>query len=121
MCVLSADLDQSGSGLCHRRGSGHLAIDVGPRATVGRNHTLENDLVVAAEEAPFDDARLDPRTDPLRIGLGAEQQGKGLDDHGLAGAGLARERAHPGPEIEPQFGDDAEILNCEFDQHRRSG
>ncbi len=121
--VLTADLDEPTADLGEPGGGGHLAVHVATRAPLGGNDAAEDDLVVVGtglaghREPTLDHARLGSGANPGGIGLATQQQCQRLDDHGLAGTGLARERAHSGPEVEAEIGDHTEVTDGELEQH----
>ena len=56
------------------------------------------------------------RTTPA-VGPPSDEQLDGVDEQGLARAGLAGERGHAGAEHEHELVDDAEVANRQLDQH----
>ena len=102
--VLAVQVDHVAGQLGQVGHRGRPAVDVGPRPAVGGDHPRQHDLVGAVgvdDEAPVD-AGLGSR--PVRtiagVGAAADQQVDRLDEHRLAGAGLAGQRGHPGVEHE---------------------
>jgi hypothetical protein len=53
-------------------------------------------------------------TDRARVGPPPEQQGEGVDDHGLAGAGLAGEHVEAGRDLEVGIIDDPEVADAKL-------
>ena len=73
--------------------------------------------------SPIDEAALDHRLGGAGshhggVGPAAEEQLEGLDDEGLAGAGLAGERRHAGADHEVEVRDDTEVPHSQLDKHR---
>ena len=78
--------------LGERGDRGEAAVDVGARPAVGRDTRAST-----SSSSPIDEAALDPRLGRAgahhrRVGPPADEQLDRLDEHRLAGAGLARER-----------------------------
>ena len=119
MRVLPVDIDQRRAQLGQRRHRGQTTVEVGTRPTVARHDTAHHHLVVGREhEAAFDDGLGAPCAHHGAVGATSEQQPDGLDHHRLARAGLARDRGQPGPEYEREVGDDSEVGDGEFGEHR---
>ena len=73
-------------------------VDVGPRPPVGRDHPGQHELVVADDEAPVDPRLARAGAHDRGVGAAADEQLERLDEHRLAGAGLAGDaRSCPGP------------------------
>ncbi len=90
--VLAVEVDGPRPQLGQRRRRRQATVDVGPRSTVGRDHPRHDVLVVADHEPAFDPCLGRARADDRRIGATADQQVDRLDQHRLAGTGLAGER-----------------------------
>ena len=70
--------------------------------------------VVAGAQAAFDQRGRPPGPDRARVGPPPEQQGEGVDDHGLAGAGLAGEHVEAGRDLEAGIIDDPEVADAKL-------
>jgi hypothetical protein len=53
-------------------------------------------------------------TDRARVGPPPEQQGEGVDDHGLAGAGFAGEHVEAGRDLEVGVINDPEVADAKL-------
>ena len=84
------------------------SVDVGGRQSGG---DLE---VVAGAQAAFDQRGGPAGPDRARVGPPPEQQGEGVDDHGLAGAGLAGEHVEAGRDLEAGIIDDPEVTDAKL-------
>ena len=109
------------------------ATDVGPRATLGRHRTDQDQAVAhlgpglgSAQRGRVGGRDLDEAlhhggggtsTHQARVGAGTEEQPQAGDDHGLAGAGLTSEHVEPGVQVEHGVVDDTESLDPQFLQH----
>ena len=134
--VLAVEIDQLCARRCELAGRRQPPVDVGPTPPRSGDGPRQYDLVsrlaggvaavVAAARAPCatgpDESALDPCSvgsgpDQHRVGASADQELDGVDDEGLAGAGLAGERRHPRAEEQAQLGDDPEIADGQFEDH----
>ena len=117
--VLAVDVDERAAQLGQRRDGGEAPVEIGPRTAVAWHDPAHDDLVVGREhEATFDDRFGAAGAHHRAVGTPAEQQPDGLDDHGLARARLAGDRGEAGPEHERELGDDAEVGDGQFGEHR---
>ena len=97
------------------------SVDIRPRAPVGRDDTRQHDLfgaVGAIDQEPAVDAGLGgPGAHDGRVGTSADEQFDRLDQHRLAGAGLAGERGEAGAEAQHGALDHAQVLDVQLGQH----
>jgi hypothetical protein len=97
------------------------AVDVGPRPSVGGDHPGQHDLVGAVgrrDEQPAVDPCLGcSGADHGGVGAPADEQLDRLDEHRLAGPGLAGERRQPPVEDEHGVLDHPEVLDVQFGEH----
>ena len=56
--------------------------------------------------------------DDRRIGAATDDELERLDEHRLAGAGLAGDRGQPAAEDEVDASDDTEVLDVQLGEHR---
>jgi hypothetical protein len=129
--VLTVDLDQGPDHLGDRGHGGHAALELGPAAPLDQDLAGDHDLavlvahpgglqgggdleVVAGLEAALDQRGRAPGPDRARVGPPPEQQGEGVDDHGLAGAGLAGEHVEAGRDLEAGIIDDPEVADAKL-------
>ena len=132
--VLAVDVGEKASGLPQLGQGGRCAVDVGPRAATGLDYPAQEaslDVEVVGAQPGAQGAfggRLELRGDLRPLGPGPHRgtvrplpqgEGQGIHENRLAGTGLARERGHARREHERQVGDDAEVVNCELEQHGR--
>ena len=117
--VLAVEVDQLLPRLAQGRGGGQPAVDVGPAPPVGGDDPAEDDLLVVPGEATLDDGLVAGGADQDGIGPAADQQLHGLDQQGLARAGLPRQGGHARAQHELEAVDDAEVLDGQLDQHQR--
>ena len=96
MLVLAVDLDQLGRDLAQHAERGHAPADPGARAALGGDRAGEDHLAgrvpLAHLEAGLDERLGRTGADHAGIAAGPEEELERLDDEGLAGARLARER-----------------------------
>ena len=103
-----------------RRRRGRAAVDVRPRPSFGGDDAAEDDLmaVVVADE-PGVDARLGGAgPNDHWIGPPTDDEFQGLDEHRLAGTGLAGDRRQAVGEDEIDGVDDPEVLDVQLAEHR---
>jgi hypothetical protein len=129
--VLAVDLDQRADDLGDHGHGGHAALELGAAAPLGQDLAGDHDLavlvgdpggrqgggdlgVVAGVEAAFHQRRRPAGPDRARVGPPPEQQGEGVDDHGLAGAGLAGEHVEAGRDLEVGIIDDPEVTDAKL-------
>src|SRR5690606_1196712 len=124
--VLAVDLDRPAAQFGHVSRCAEAAVDVGSRPPRGRHDPSEHPLrAVAARavaigtvgEQALDHRGVGPRSNPRGIGSRTAEQAESLDHHGLARAGLARERGQTGGKGDPGLGDHPEVPDGEFDEH----
>ena len=72
---------------------------------------------VEALERALDDRLRGAGPDAAARGPLAEQQREGVDEHRLAGAGLAGEHVEAGAEVERHVGDGGEVADAELGEH----
>ncbi len=121
MCVLAVQIDEQGAALGQLARGGEAAVDVRAAATLAGDHPGQHRLVArsGAHEPPLD-ARLGGAVAHQRgVGATAEEQIDGLDDERLARTGLAGDGGESGPEDQVEIGDDSQVDDVEFDEHRR--
>ena len=133
--VLAVHLDQHLAELTQHRHADPLVVDEGARAAVRGQLAAQHQILVAFEgdalvfqispdgvigrrredggggrlrTAPADQARLGPR---------ARGQAQGVQDDGLARAGLAGKRGQAGPDRKIQRLDQDDVANAKADQH----
>jgi hypothetical protein len=129
--VLAVHLDQGPDDVGDRGHGGHAALELGPAASLDQDLAGDHDLpllvidpgggqgggdlgVVAGLQAAFDQGGRPAGTDRARVGPPPEQQGEGVDDHGLAGAGLAGEHVEAGRDLEVGIIDDPEVADAKL-------
>jgi len=129
--VLAVDLDQRPDHLGDRGHGGHAALELGPAASLDQHLAGNHDLavlvfdpggrqgggdlaVVAGVQAALDQRGGPASPDRTRVGPPPEQQGEGVDDHGLAGAGLAGEHVEAGRDLEVGIIDDPEVTDAKL-------
>jgi hypothetical protein len=115
--VLAVEVDQSAPRVGQRPDGGQAAVDVGPAAAAGGHHPAEHDLVVAHLEPALDHGFVSGGPHEHGIGPAPHQEVDGLDQEGLACAGLTREGGHPRPEHQLEPVDHPEVLDRQFSQH----
>jgi hypothetical protein len=115
--VLAVQVDEIGAQLRQRRCRRQAAVDVGPAAPDAGHDPSQHHLAVAGDEPALDHGLVGPVAHDARIGAPADEQLDGLDQHGLAGAGLPGEGGHAGPEDERHVVDDAEVTDAQLGQH----
>ena len=82
-----------GGGLGERGDGGRPTVDVGPRPPVGRDHPGEHvSITVGGDEPAVDPGLVGAVADHRRVGPATDEQLDRLDQHRLAGAGLAGQR-----------------------------
>ena len=130
--VLAVDLDQPLAGGAQGAQRGGGVVDVGARRAVARQHPPQQAGVVA--EAALGEPRAEPgrvvrvavegdlgarraRADQAAAGAVAEHQADGVDQDRLAGAGLAAEHVHAGPQLQLQPLDHGEVADGQAAQH----
>jgi hypothetical protein len=129
--VLAVHLDQRPDDVGDRGHGGHAPLELGPAASLDQHLTGDHDLavlvvdagagqggghlaVVAGAQAAFDQRGRPAGPDRARVGPPPEQQGEGVDDHGLAGAGLAGEHVEAGRDLEAGIIDDPEVADAKL-------
>ena len=129
--VLAVDLHQRTDDVGDRGDGGHAALELGPAAALDQDLAGDHDLavlvlhpggrqsggdleVVAGAQAAFDQRGGPASPDRTRVGPPPEQQGEGVDDHGLAGAGLAGEHVEAGRDLEAGIIDDPEVTDAKL-------
>ncbi len=129
--VLAVDLDQGPDHLGDGGDGGHAALELGPAAPLDQDLAGDHDLavlvgdvgaregggdleVVAGAQAAFDQRGGPAGPDRARVGPPPEQQGEGVDNHGLAGAGLAGEHVEAGRDLEAGIIDDPEVTDAKL-------
>jgi hypothetical protein len=137
MSVLAMDVDQQFADLAQLAEGGRQPIDVGARAAAGFDDAAQQQcfvrfVVVGAQpcthrvaRADFLQVELGSDLRPLRadahqcrIAALAQRQRQRVDQDGLAGTGLAGERAEAGIEVELEAVDDDEVADEQAAQHR---
>src|SRR2546427_10418203 len=125
---LAVQVHEQGAELGQDAHSGGAAVDPGAGAAFRRDLALQDEAPVLRLHAEVGEGRhafkraFDHglwRAGAHDIGRGAlaEQQGEGVDEHGLAGAGLAGEDVQAGDEGERDVGDDGKIADAQLRQH----
>ena len=129
--VLAVDLDQGADDVGDGGDGGHPSLELGPAAPLDQDLAGDHDLavlvlhpggrqgggdleVVAGVQAAFDQRGGPAGTDRARVGPPPEQQGEGVDDHGLAGAGLPGEHVEAGRDLEAGIIDDPEVTDAKL-------
>ena len=90
--VLAVQLDEAGGGGGERGRRRRPPVDVSAGATVGRDDAGQHDLVVAGHEATVDAGLGRAGSHDRGVGAATDEQLERLDQHRLAGPGLARDR-----------------------------
>ena len=132
--MLPVDVQQQGAQLAQCRLRGLGAVDVGARTALAHQHPAQQAKAlvvqvvfpqpgrglraVAQVELAGHLGALAPLADHAGIGLVAEGEPQGVDQDGLARAGLAGERGHAGPQVQGQLAHDYQITNREVGQHQ---
>ena len=99
MGVLAVEVDEVGRHVGERRRRRRAAVDVGPRPSLGGHDAAEDDLVAVITDEPGVDASLGcPGADDQRVGPPTDDEVQRLDEHRLAGTGLAGDRRQAGAE-----------------------
>ena len=119
--VLAVEVDERAADLGELARGGEAAVDVGAAAAVAGQDAREHGLLAGrrVDEAPFDPGFGRAVAHERGVGAAADEQLHRFDDEGLARAGLAGDRGHPGRGVEHQVqvGDDPEIDHVQFDEH----
>jgi hypothetical protein len=128
--VLAVEVDQLRA--CRRQLAGRRQppVDVGAAPPRARDRPRQHHLVplgvaVVTGLGVPDEAALDPRlvgagTHQDRIGPAPDEQLDRVDDHRLAGPGLAGDRGHPRAEQQAQLCDHPQVADSKLDEHRWS-
>jgi hypothetical protein len=115
--VLAVQVDQLGPRLGqggHRR---HAPVHVRTRPARRGYGAGEHHLPLVDDEAALHERLLGPRAHQHAVGPTPHQQLDGLDQEGLARAGLAGERREARFQDEVGLGDDPEVADAQFGQH----
>ena len=131
MRVLAVEVHETGAHLGELADGCEPPVDVGTAAPVQRHYARQDDLAAGAgvHESTLD-ARLGRAVaDERRVGATSDEELDRLDEQGLAGAGLARDRHQSRPEPELCSLDQQQVLHSELGEHafrstsegRRSG
>ncbi|CAB4836278.1 unannotated protein [freshwater metagenome] len=117
MRVLTMDIDTALSEIdkvAHRR---QPAVHIGARTTVRRYHPGDDVLLVSDHETAFHSCLSSAGAHHGCVGAATHQQADRLDQHGLACAGLTRQRGKAGPEHEVEMLDHPERFDVQLQQH----
>ncbi len=106
MHVLAVEVDELVPDLRQHRHWCHTTVHIGARASRGGNGTGKDHLFVADQEPPLHGRFRGARSHHGALRPAAQEQLEGLDDEGLAGAGLTGERRHAGADHEVEIRDD---------------
>ena len=118
VCVLAVEVDQARRHLGQRRDRREPAVHVGARPPVAGDHPAEHQLVTGRGDEPTVDARfVGAVTHHGRVGSSADEQFDRLDEHRLAGPGLAGHHGQPVAEDQLEPLDHAEVLDVQLSQH----
>jgi hypothetical protein len=132
--VLAVDVDEHFTERFQLGERRALAVDVGTRATVARQHAAQDAQVVllgevvfaqpaqrfgvvAERESGVDVGTFGARADRLRIGAVAKRQAERVEHDRLARAGFAGDRGHACVQVDVELFDEGEILDGQLDQH----
>ncbi len=135
--MLTVDLDQRRADLAQQHDRHRRIVDEGAAAPVGALHAAQDQVALGFDAAVGKDrprrmigGHVEDRGD---IALGAvvahqrgvaapaQRQRQGIEQDGLAGAGLAGKRRQPGGEVRAEAVDDDDIAYGKGDEHGRSG
>ena len=135
--MLTVDLDQRRADLAEQHDRHRLIVDEGAAAPVGTLHAAQDQVALGFDAACRKDR---PRRvtgghieDRGHIALGAvvahqrgvaapaQRQRQGIEQDGLAGAGLAGKRRQPGGEVRAETVDDDDVAYGKGDEHGRTG
>jgi hypothetical protein len=119
--VLPVQVHEPGPELAERTCGDQRAVDEGPAPAL-RGHLAPHEQLAAVlgVEQRLHDRRLLPGSHQLGRGPPAEEEADCLDEDRLAGAGLARQHAQPGVEVDLHLFDDGEVLDGEVSEHARA-
>jgi hypothetical protein len=118
--VLAVDVDGARPELGETGGGRQAAVDVGTRSAVGGDDAGDDVLLAVDDEAALDAGLGRARADHRGISSPADQQADRLDEHRLAGAGLAGQGGQAVADDEVEGFDHAQLLDVQFVEHQRS-
>ena len=136
LLVLAMDVSEVGSQLPEFRQSGRRAVDIGAALARSENMPLEDQLIVLAIaaaifrrqlrgharstfETPADTRLAGSRAYDIRAGARTEQQCQGINDDGLAAAGLTGQEVEARVEFDSELVHHGIALNVEFLKHEQ--
>ena len=118
MRMLTVEIDDVGCHLGERRNRGEPTIEVRPRSAGRGDDPGEDAFVsVSGDETPVDSGLVGSVADARAVGTPTDEQLDRLDQHRLAGAGLAGHGRQPDPERQLDTIDHTQILDVQFGQH----
>ena len=133
LVMLAVDLDQRHAQRFQGLRAQRLVIDEGTGAAVGKLHTTQNQLVFGRDvvfgherahrvaggqlEGRGHLALLRTLAHQRNVAARAERKGEGIEQNGLAGAGLPREHGQAGGELDIESIDEDNVANREPGQH----
>ena len=115
--VLTVQIDEAFSDLHELADRRQSAVHVGATAPVDRHDTRHDPFLVTDDETTFDSCFGGAGPDSSGVGTTTHQQVDRLDEHRLAGPGLAGHGDQPRSEDEIESIDHSEVFDVQLDEH----